>query len=59
VRSLFLFHLKPANAFISDANKEFNRYLYCNKRKPNKVIEHLKTSVRDKNHTIRITIFCR
>jgi len=43
-----LFHLKPANAFISDANKELIDTYLAIKENPNNVIEYLKNFNKDK-----------
>ena len=43
-----LFHLKPNNAFISDANKELIDTYLAIKENPHRVIENLKKFQRDK-----------
>lgn len=43
-----LFHLKPTNAFISDANKELIETYIAIKENPNNVIEFLKNFSKDK-----------
>ncbi|MBA4134581.1 MAG: DNA adenine methylase, partial [Flavobacterium sp.] len=44
-----LFHLKPTNAFISDANKDLIETYIAIKENPNKVIEFIKDFCKDKD----------
>lgn len=53
-----LFHLKPENAFISDANKELIDTYIAIKENPNNVIEHIKDFSKDKESYYLIRSLC-